>query len=125
MLQKQFLVYVMVGVLCALIDIGAMQLLLNMGLHYGLATSVGFALGLIVNYLSHAKFTFNAERSKTSMVRYGVLVLANYGLTLAFVIATEHWRDSPLLGKVISLPVIAINGFIWSRLWVFKPSETR
>lgn len=122
MIQRQFLVYVSVGVLCALIDIGVMQSLIRAGVHYGFATSIGFIVGLIVNYLSHARFTFKAQRSNASAFRYGILVLANYGLTLAFVVATEHWLANALIGKVISLPVIAVNGFFWSRIWVFKSS---
>ena len=125
MIQHQFLVYVAVGVLSALIDIGAMQTLMYVGVHYGVATSAGFALGLAVNYRSHAKFTFKAVRSHKSAFRYGVLVLANYVLTLTFVVAAERWLASALIGKIISLPVIAVSGFLWSRSWVFKSSESQ
>jgi putative flippase GtrA len=125
MIQRQFLMYVAVGLLSALIDIGAMQALMYAGVHYGLATSAGFALGLGVNYRSQAKFTFKAARSHRSAFRYGVLVLANYVLTLVFVVAAEHWLASALVGKVVSLPVIAVSGFLWSRFWVFKPSGSQ
>lgn len=120
MIHRQFMVYVGVGVVSALIDIGIMEGLIRLGLHYGVATSLGFAAGLVFNYLAHARVTFKASRSLSTAFRYGVLVMANYLITLALVIAFQRWLGSPLIGKVVSLPIIAISGFLWSRYWVFR-----
>lgn len=120
MVTRQFMVFVVIGVLSALVDIACMEGLIFTGLHYGMATSVGFALGLVVNYIGHARVTFRAPSSAMTMIKFGIIVLANYLITMAFVIGFLHWFGSVLAGKVASLPVVAINGFLWSRYWVFK-----
>ena len=116
----QFLVYIVVGLLSAMIDIGTMQALLWFALDYRIAVSVAFAVGLTFNYLCHERVTFRAKRSVGTIVRYGILVLANYGLTLLCVHLSVTHLDSVLTGKLVSLPLVAINGFLWGRYWVFR-----
>ncbi len=31
-----------------------------------------------------------------------------------------HWLDSLMAGKLVSLPLVAVNGFVLSRRWIFK-----
>ena len=54
MIARQFIVYIVVGIVSALIDVGLMQLLLFFGIHYLVAATFGFAVGLLVNFF----FTF-------------------------------------------------------------------
>lgn len=119
-MTRQFFIYVIVGVLSALIDIGTMQALLWLDFDYRLAVSVAFAIGLTFNYLCHERVTFRAKRSAGTIVRYGILVLANYGLTLLCVHLSVTHLDSVLVGKLVSLPLVAVNGFLWGRYWVFR-----
>ncbi|MES2161690.1 MAG: GtrA family protein [Pseudomonadota bacterium] len=119
-LQRQFLVFVAGGLLTALIDIGLMQLALRAGLPSLTAASLGFAAGLAVNYAFHARVTFARLSRRHSMLRYLVVVAVNYGLTLLLVALAQALLGSPLAGKLISLPVVAANGFLLSKFWVFK-----
>lgn len=118
--QPQFLLYLSGGVLSALIDIGLMQLLLAGGLGVLTATSAGFLGGLLVNYLFHAHITFKQPRSRSSFVRYMCLVGANYLLTLLIVAIAVWLCGSALVGKLLSLPIIAANGFLLGKYWIFK-----
>lgn len=120
MIFRQFSVFVGVGVLSALVDVGTMLGLTFLGVHYGLAASVGFAVGLVVNYIFHARVTFRAATSVGTAGRFGVIVLLNYIITIGFVFSFQHLFGIPLVGKLLSLPVVAINGYFWSRCWVFK-----
>lgn len=119
-IKKQFLFYVMVGVLCALIDILTAKILVHFGAYYGIAISVGFALGLIVNYLLHAKITFQATSSHLTVMKFAVVVVINYAFTLLLSYFSVQVTGDFLIGKVLSLPVIAVNGFLLGRYWVFK-----
>lgn len=119
-LSRQFLVYLGGGVLSALADIGLMQLLLGAGLPLVLATSAGFAAGLLVNYAFHARITFGQLAGRASFLRYLCVVAANYLLTLALVGAGQHLLGSPLAGKLLSLPLVALNGFLLGKFWIFK-----
>lgn len=118
--NRQFLLYLGGGVLCALIDIGLMQLLIGRGAPLLAATSAGFVAGLLVNYAFHAKITFRQRRTRASFTRYICLVGLNYLLTLALVAAAGALCGLPLLGKLVSLPLVAVNGFLLGKYWIFK-----
>jgi putative flippase GtrA len=122
--SRQFAVYVGGGVLCALVDIGLMQLLLGAGFHHTAAASAGFAAGLLVNFAFHSGITFNTAANSVaipgSFGRYLCLVGLNYVLTLGCVALAQATLGNPLLGKILSLPLVAVNGFLLGKYWIFK-----
>jgi putative flippase GtrA len=119
--DAKFLVYLTGGVVSALVDIGIMQLLIAAKVAPLLATSVGFVCGLFVNYLFHSRLTFkNAAGSNGSLPRYLSVVALNYLLTLGLVAASLALFDQALAGKLLSLPVIAVNGYLLGKHWIFK-----
>lgn len=119
-IARQFLVFIAVGLASALIDTALMQVLLMNGAALWFAVATGFAAGLAVNYLSHARFTFGTATTWRNGTRFAAIVAFNYALTLGFVHAAQAWVGSPLAGKIVSLPFVALAGFSASRLWVFK-----
>ncbi len=118
--SRQFLVFVAGGILCALIDVGLMQLLLLLGVHYSLAASAGFGTGLLVNYAFHTKITFEKSATSSNFIRYMCVVGINYLLMLASVALAATFLDNPLAGKLVSLPIVAINGYLLSKHWIYK-----
>lgn len=120
MVSRQFFVFVSVGTACAILDIGVMQLLILAGIHHVLAATVGFLAGLAANFLMHANITFQAKYSHAVLARFLVVVLINYLITIALVSVSHDLIGNALLGKVVSLPVIALNGFLLSKYWIFK-----
>lgn len=97
-----------------------MQLLTWLGVHYMVATTAGFAAGLVLNFLLHTHVTFSAGYSHRALTRYLIVVLANYGLTLASVSLFHAWLDMALAGKILSLPLVAINGYLLGRHWIYR-----
>lgn len=118
--QRQFLLYLAGGVASALIDVGLMQFLIYSGVDYVTATSIGFVAGLVFNYGYHATVTFTARPSGRSMGRYLAVVAMNYLFTLACVALSVHLLGLAVVGKLLSLPLVAINGFILGKHWIFK-----
>lgn len=123
--RGQFFVFVGGGVLCALLDIGVMQLLLRGGTGYQAATSAGFGAGLLLNYAFHARVTFKSSATPFNFLRYLCVVALNYALTLgcvalAVTLLGEPQQTGALIGKLASLPLVAINGFLLSKYWIFK-----
>jgi putative flippase GtrA len=119
-LTPQFLVFVAGGGLSALIDIGLMQLLIVNHAAPILAASCGFFAGLVVNYVFHAAVTFKNPATVSTFLRFMCVVGLNYLITLAFVSASLALIDNALWGKLMSLPVVAANGFLLSKMWIFK-----
>ncbi len=120
MILKKFYIFIVVGIACALIDIGLMQLLIWFEVYYIVAATLGFFVGLIANFLLHTNITFSTNYSHTALVRFASVVLINYCITLFMVYLFQVIVSMPLLGKLISLPFVAINGFLLSKNWVFK-----
>ncbi|HEX8601193.1 MAG TPA: GtrA family protein [Pseudoduganella sp.] len=116
----QFAVYLTGGVLSALVDIGLLRLLLNQNWDTVPATTVAFLAGLAVNFMFHARFTFNTAMSSSVFMRYLGMVGINYLITLACVTGTDLLWQQPLIGKVLSLPLAAASGFVLGKRWVFR-----
>ncbi|HZX28406.1 MAG TPA: GtrA family protein [Telluria sp.] len=120
LLRPQFLVYLAGGVLSAAVDIGLLKLLVLRGVAPLPATSAGFLAGLVLNYVFHARVTFGAIASLRSVLRYLTLVGLNYLLTLAMVALSVRWWGDPIPGKLASLPLVAVNGFLIGKYWIFR-----
>ncbi len=119
-MTRQFLVYVSVGGLSAVVDVLTLQALLWLALDHRLAVMAGLVLGTTVNYLCHERFTFEAKRSAGTLLRFVALLLVNYALTLLLVQTSVTLFDSVLLGKFVAMPLVAVNGFLCGRYWVFR-----
>jgi putative flippase GtrA len=117
---RQFAVFVAGGVLSAVVDIGLMQVLISYGAHYASATTAGFAAGLLVNYAYHSRVTFSSPATAGNFARYLCLLGFNYLLTMACVAVSVPLLGSALAGKLVSLPLVAFNGFFLGKYWIFK-----
>lgn len=125
LVNRQFLLFLAGGVGCALIDVGLMWWLLRMLATPFVAATVGFLAGLVANYAFHSRVTFDSPFTAATFVRFMSVVLLNYLLTLAAVtlavlFVPSVWIDSALVGKIAALPLVAVNGFLLSKHWIFK-----
>ncbi|WP_288378431.1 GtrA family protein [uncultured Massilia sp.] len=119
-MTRQFALFVTGGLICALADVGLMQLLIGFGMPATAAATAGFAAGLLVNYAFHSRVTFNAAANPANFARYLCVVGVNYLLTIACVALGQAVFDNPLVGKIVSLPLVAANGYLLGKYWIFK-----
>lgn len=110
------------GALSVVVDVGTLS-----GLHSGLgvrllwSTLAAYAGGLLVNYTLNRNWTFQAQADhRQTMMRYAVLVAANFTMTLLIVLGLTHLGLYYLLSKLIAVGFIAVINFTASRLWVFR-----
>lgn len=120
MFRRQMVIFILVGALTTVLDIGLLKALMCLGVNYAIATSLAFCAALVFNYVAHARVTFQSMRTKANLMRFLATVLFNYLLTLTFVVAGHNWFDSVLAGKFASIPVVAATGFLLNRYWVFR-----
>jgi len=118
--MRQFVIYIGVGIASALIDVGLMQILIMLGVHYVVAASAGFVVSLVANIFLHMRITFSACYSHSMLLRFVILVQINYLITILSVSFFQTWLNMPVLGKIFSLPLVALNGFFLSKYWVYK-----
>jgi putative flippase GtrA len=116
----QFMTFSMVGTISMIMDVGLLLAFVHFGIHSYLAITFAFFFGLGINLWLHASLTFQTRISIKNAIRFLIVVCMNYMLTLGVVIFIEQLGLSYLVGKLISLPVVAIHGFLLSRFWVFS-----
>lgn len=118
--DRQFMIFIAGGIVSALVDVFILQTMIIMGYVNILSVTVGFFGGLIVNFGFHVKLTFKSVTSFLILVRFLLVVMVNYFITVAFVMLSFSMLESVLVGKIASLPIIAINGFLLCKYWVFN-----
>lgn len=119
-IDRRFGVYLIGGASSAAIDILIFQGLLLYGANLVLATSAGFFVSLLFNYLFHAKFTFSSNARVSSFGKYLMIVGINYLLSLSLVTLGANFLNSPLAGKIIALPLVAFIGYLAGKHWIFR-----
>ena len=117
--------YVLGGITSALIDVGTMQLLINFGISYIPATTSGYFIGLLVNIVFHSKVTFPTQLTSRVIFRFGILVAINYINTLLLTHLSFVIADKPIIGKLLSLPVVTLTGFILGKYWIFTDDRRK
>jgi len=120
LLNIQFMIFIAGGIVSAIIDISILQTMIFIGYSHILSATVGFFGGLILNFSFHLKLTFKSVSSCLILVRFLLVVVANYLITLAFIMISFSIIESVLVGKIVSLPIIASNGFLLCKYWVFN-----
>jgi putative flippase GtrA len=91
------------------------------GVSLSLATAVGIAAAVVVNYTLNRNWTFQAQASHGgTLPRYGLLVGINLLTTLIIVEGLTHLGLYFLLSKVVAIGFNALLNFTSSRYWIFK-----
>lgn len=117
----QFLVFVIGGGLSASVDVLVTWALLETNANAPVALTVGFVCGIALNYAYHTRITFKSRFTKVSASRYVIVLFAHYLLTLNVVLLLLYlFGVETIIGKIISLPIIAVSGYTVSKFWIFK-----
>lgn len=123
-LKNEAVRYVLVGGLSALVDyLSFVFLLYGTGTSLFLATSTSYVLGFAFNFFGHALITFRVHPTFQTAVKYATSAILNYGLSLAIMFTGITIFYSPEFWKVICFGVIAVNGFLIGRLWIFRENK--
>ena len=88
------------------------------------ASSIGFIVSAVCNYLLNYRFTFRSNVEHRRAVAKFVVV-AGVGLvlnSLTMQIATENMRLHYLLAQVLATGLVLLWNFTGNRLWTFKPA---
>ncbi|HVT65986.1 MAG TPA: GtrA family protein [Mycobacteriales bacterium] len=91
------------------------------GMSLSLATVLGLAAAVVVNYSLNRNWTFQAQASHGhTMLRYGLLVGVNVATSVAIVDGLTHAGLYFLFSKAVAVAVNAVINFTSSRYWIFK-----
>lgn len=114
--------FILVGLIVTAIDLGATWLAVNLTGTRAIAVTLGFSCGLLASYLLHAKITFTANLAPiTQIPRFLTLVSLNYLLTIGIVLFSTELLNLPtMMGKILSLPVVAVSSYLISKHWIYQ-----
>jgi putative flippase GtrA len=118
--MPKFVVYVIVGLVSAIIDLLTLSILISLHTKQWLAVTFAFIAGFAFNLKAHSLFTFVSPLTRISGIRFTAVVAINYLLTLAIIETLTAFSFSLITAKLISLPIIAIFGYLMGRYWAFK-----
>lgn len=121
----RFLRYAFVGGLNTIVGYGTYWILLQLGVHYILATAISSVIGTANSYIWNKKFAFRskvkgAKKTFAEILRfcsvYAVQYLANIGLTTLFI---QVFGMSAEIGGLISLLICTVISYIGHKYWSF------
>lgn len=118
----RFFIYLFVGVVSAVADTYCLYFLnKTVGWNLELSVTVGFIVGLLVNYILHSFLTFKRKIEISTFIKYLTVVAVNYIITLALVkLLVSGMNVNLIASKIIILPIIAIIGYVLSKAWIYR-----
>lgn len=123
-LSHQFIKYGIVGILSVTIDYALLYVSFSIvGLSSSLSVTIGFWGSTIFNFLMHRFYTFsktNNDRHIKTLVKYLLLVLGSYFITLGLIEYFISLELNIYLSKLITLIIVYVYGFFIGKYFVFK-----
>lgn len=120
---RQFLAYLGVG----LVGTGGHYLVLvalvrGAGLDPVLATSCGFAVGAVINYVANYHLTFRSRRGHAgTMARFFAIALAGMGVNAGVMAACHRGLGLHyLLSQVAATGTVVVLTYLGNRFWTFR-----
>lgn len=126
-LSRQFLRYILSGLLTLLVDLLVMMVLtVGLGLHYLPAAILGFLAALVVHYLTaifwvfeHRRFADWRREAFIFSVICGLGIVENYFLMLLLV---EGLALNALLAKFLTTGFLFVFNYVFKKHLLFKKS---
>lgn len=129
--QMSFVRYLFVGVTSLGVDYVLLIFCYRvLGFDLPLATTLGFVVGLFVNFLLNKFWSFHdTDRSTKHSFRqaalYGVLVGFNLAFTNIFILATHQLGIAPEISKIITTALTTLWNFVLYKKIIFKADKPR
>ena len=119
-----FMRFALIGGLTAILYFLVMWLSSSrLHLGYEIAVSVAYLISTTFHFLANKYFTFKSasEPSHMQLIKYGVMWIINYIITVAVVwLAVEKFAFSAYVGVCMAVVMTFMVGFILGQCWVFK-----
>jgi putative flippase GtrA len=109
------------GGLSATSHVGATWVLVSAGLEPTVATSIGFAVSVVVSYVLQREWVFRSRQKHRETIPKFLLVVTLAGATNWFVvfIGTEAFEFYYLGPQIVALIIIPIQNFFLNSLFTF------
>lgn len=118
---NEFLRFFNIGVLTALVDFFLFWFFISIiQTNLAIATTVAYCFAFFINFFGHSLHTFQVSPTFISLIRFSIIVLANYLISLVIILFGNEMFNAPLFWKVLSTGFVALNGYVLGHLWAFR-----
>jgi putative flippase GtrA len=122
----KFMAFGMVGAISTLAHYTTLVVLVETwAIHPGAATTLGFGLGALVNYLLNHRYTFNSTKAhRDSGPKFALIAVATGLLnTLMVYEGVDILGLNYLLVQVAATATVFLLNFVLNSLWTFRESD--
>jgi putative flippase GtrA len=120
-ITRQFGRFALVGVSNTVLSFVAYAILIRIGVFYGAAGGLAFALGAANGYILNRRWTFAARDSMQARLRYVVVQAAGLGATVALLLLLVSYAGiGRLAAYPITIPTVTLATFFANRGWTFE-----
>jgi putative flippase GtrA len=123
-LALQFLRYLGVGGTTALVYFALIFLTLQiLQFQHFLAITISYLCAISLHFVANKTFTFRSRERRVGfeVLRYSLVTLLNYLITLAVVFLVVDWGgQSTYLGALLAIAVTLGLGYCFTKCWVFN-----
>jgi len=120
----QFLAYAVVGGISSIVDVGVFWLLNNAKFPLAVSATISFVLATLLNYVLSYTVAFARGRfsPREEVIRFWLVSLVGLVINdLLIYVFAKVAHLSPMVAKVITLPLVLVWNFLGRRLFVFHP----
>lgn len=99
--------------------------LIYLGLHYNLALTIDYAIGILFGYYLNRYWTFaGREEIQNSFKKYFATYIAVYIVNMVSLnLIMKFTNLGPLWGQVIALTIATVFSFGFQNYWVFRSGK--
>lgn len=118
---RRFVGFVAAGGAATILNFGIFLALYAMGLHYLVASMVGYLSGIAVSYSINVLLVFkDRQSSDTPLVRYVLAYLVALGLQIFLLEFFVRLGASPEVSNGLAIAIVVVLNFFAMRRWVFR-----
>ena len=116
---SKILRFVLIGVITTGLDVGVFYSTISLTDSIFFASTVSFVIAVVVNYLGHSFFTFKSGIGTENFVKYIVVLILQYFISLSLIVVFSWMLGNALMGKLTSLAIIVPLSFLLSNVYVY------
>jgi putative flippase GtrA len=117
----RFLGFVFAGGVATALNYSLFSLLMVLGVHYLVASAVGYASGIIVSFLINRRYVFRSTGdSRRQLARYTLIYLGAMLVQLGLLEVFVRIGSDPFIANACAIIIVVILNFFVIRRFVFK-----
>lgn len=118
--HRQFIKFLLVGLLNTVFGYGVYALFLWLGFHYSVASALAIALGVLFNFQTIRTLVFQAEPSRGRLLKFSAVYAVVYLLQISGIAALNRAGFGDYsAGAILVLPLAGV-AFLLNQKLVFK-----